>query len=80
MAELSDFDFDFNYKIIQFQMNIAANGFNKQFRSNSNMLTDEQLSEIRKLQRGQSIYFDDIKAQGPDGIIRKLSSFSLKIK
>jgi hypothetical protein len=59
----------------------AKNQFvNKKFRSDSNMLTNEQLSEIRKLKRGQSVYFDDIKAKGPEGIVRKLSSFSLKIK
>jgi hypothetical protein len=80
VAELSDFEFDLSFKITQFQMSITVNGFNKKFRSDSNMLTNEQLSEIRKLKRGQSVYFDDIKAKGPDGIVRKLSSFSLKIK
>ncbi len=52
VAELSDSDFDLSFKIIQFQISIAVNGFNRQFRSNSNMLTNEHLSEIRKGDKG----------------------------
>jgi len=79
-ADLANFDFDYSYKIIQFTMSITTDGFAREFVSNSNKFTKEQISAFQKIKRGQKIYFENIKAKGPDGTIRVLSNLIIKVR
>ena len=45
-----------------------------------NLLTQEQVDQIKKLRRGDKIFFNEIYALGPDSRRRKLSPFTIIIK
>jgi hypothetical protein len=48
--------------------------------TSGNVLTGRMKRNIKKLKSGDQIYFENIKAEGPDKITRQLAPISLKIK
>jgi hypothetical protein len=50
------------------------------YRSSGNKLTPEMLAAIEKATPGTKVYFEDIKAVGPDGKTRYLNSICLTLK
>jgi gliding motility-associated protein GldM len=68
-----DFEYDLSFEVVSFMLTIQR-GFNVyHFKSSSNKLTDEMIQQIRMMNRGQNILFEDIVALGPDGDERSLS-------
>jgi hypothetical protein len=49
-------------------------------RANGNRFTDEMVSMIQNARRGQKFFFENITAEGPDGVPRSLSPISLEIE
>lgn len=75
-----DFEFEFQFKIESFQLNLQR-GFNQlQFKSANEKLTDEMRQEIRRTNRGQVLVFDNIIALGPDRSPRNLPPIILTIE
>jgi len=74
-----DFDFELNYTVTEFTLLSVVQGFVKQYSSNSNRFTTEQKNLINTLSKGSPIYIQDIKAVGPDGTIRNLSTINFKL-
>ena len=74
-----DFDFDLSFKVISFTVSAVVGGFNQELPSKSNRFTDQQKGLIENLQRGDKIYITDIKAIGPDGSPRPLSTIDFII-
>ncbi len=81
LAVLEDFDFNFNYTITQFRVEISgAGGYVNAWESNSNRFTDEQKEQFRRLNPNSLIYIANIKAVGDDGTTRDIDPISLKIQ
>lgn len=78
-AEMENFDFDLNFTVTQFTVSTTKGGFVSDATAHGFRFTEQQRSIIHGLSRGQKVYFEDIRAVGPDGSTRKLGSISFKI-
>jgi gliding motility-associated protein GldM len=79
-AKTDNFDFDITFKIISFTFYVNVKGdLIEESCTSGNMLTASMLSKISRATSGTKIYFEDIKAVGPDGIIRTLSPINIKV-
>lgn len=74
-----DFDFDLTFKVISFTVSASVGGFSQDLPAKSNKFTTQQKALIENLQRGDKIYITDIKAIGPDGSPRPLSTIDFII-
>jgi len=78
-AEMENFDFDLKFTITEFTVSAVVQGFVKEYKSNSNKFSPEQKSIIKSMNRGQNVYIQDVKAVGPDGSTRPLSTINFKL-
>ncbi len=79
IADMENFDFDLDFKVTQFTASATIKGFTQDYKSGNNLFTSQQKDLIQKLNRGDRIYFEDIKAIGPDGVERPLNAIVFKI-
>lgn len=79
MAWVPNFDFDINIKVTGFSMTFIREGQVIQKTSTSNRVTDEMKANIKKVARGQKVYIERIEVLMPDGSVRRLAPFILKI-
>jgi gliding motility-associated protein GldM len=78
-AELADFGWDMNFKINSFSFILSDGSGDRVEFAKDNRITERMKSLMTSLQTGQSIYFKDIKATGPDGRTVALNPIILKI-
>ena len=78
-AEMENFDFDLKFTITEFTVSAVVQGFVKEYKSKSNKFTPEQKNLIKSLSKGSNVYIQDIKAVGPDGSTRPLSTINFRI-
>ena len=80
VAKLENFDFDLNFTVTSytFLINIKGDiiptpvsGFN---------INADVIAKITHASPGTRVYFEDIKARGPDGTVRNLSPVNLKLQ
>ena len=80
VAEMGeDFDFDLKFTVTEFTVSAVVQGFVREYTSKSNRFTSDQMNLIRNLSRGNNVYIQDIKAVGPDGSTRPLSTINFKL-
>lgn len=80
MAILEDFDFDFKYKVTQFNVQVTgAGGYTNIWEAKGNRFTPEQKEQFRALNPSSFVYIANIKAVGDDGETRDLDPISFKI-
>ncbi|QQS49794.1 MAG: gliding motility protein GldM [Bacteroidota bacterium] len=75
-AEMENFDFDLKFTVTEFTVSTTIQGFLQEATSNNYKFTKDQKAIINNLSRGQRVYIQDIKAVGPDGSTRDLSTIS----
>lgn len=80
VAELPNFDFDVKFLVTEFEVAGGSGSFTDTKKSNGNQLTQDQIGIIRGAKRGSKVYFENIKARGPDGTIRNLGSIAFTIQ
>ena len=81
MAILEDFDFDFKYKVTEFEIQTTiAGGYIDRKTSKSNRFTSEQKEQLKRVQLESIVYISNIKAIGDDGSIRDLDPISFKVR
>ncbi len=80
VAELENFDFDAPFRVIEFTVSATIRGFVREETVKSNKINDAQRDIIASSGKGQKIYFQDIKAVGPDGKPRELPTVYFKIQ
>ena len=78
-ADLHDFLFDVEFKVISFQMSTEMNGMSKILTSEDANITREMQGQISSAMPGQTIIFEEIKAIGPDGKTRTLQPVKVKV-
>lgn len=79
-AELENFDFDLTFNIVGFTVSATVQGYEEEQKSNSAAFTAGQKDLMKKVGTGRKLYIEDIKARGPDGQVRDLSTISFKLK
>jgi hypothetical protein len=77
---MENFEFDLHYLIVGYTMYIQTQGSDlASSTSNSPAFSSQMRSLIQNAARGRKVTFEDIRAKGPDGSIRKLNPISLTI-
>ncbi|HEX2934310.1 MAG TPA: gliding motility protein GldM [Bacteroidales bacterium] len=79
-ADLEGFEFDAKFTVTEFTVSALVRGFNQEEISKSFKITSAQRDIISNLKKGEKVYFDNIKAVGPDGKPRELPTISFKIQ
>jgi beta-lactamase regulating signal transducer with metallopeptidase domain len=79
-AELENFDFDVEFKIVSFTISTVLGGFPTDKKCKGNKFTQEQIKIFEIVNKGQKIAFTDIMAVSRDGIIRPIGPIVLTIK
>jgi gliding motility-associated protein GldM len=78
---LENFDFDLNFTVFEFDMVIAGKGRDiMTSKSRSNVITAEMKELIGRTRLGDKVFFENIKAKGPDGTTRNLNAISFTIQ
>ena len=78
-AVIENFDFEFNYKVSKFVVSTTYKGFEISEECRGNNFNDKVKDILKKAQRGNKVYFDNIKAIGSDGSTRNIGSVILKV-
>jgi gliding motility-associated protein GldM len=78
-ADMEAFDFEMEFKVTEFVVTATIKGFARSVPTNGNNFTQEQKDLIQSLGRNDKVYIEGIKAIGPDGIPRELSTITLII-
>jgi len=77
---MEDFEFELYFTVTSFRMATVIGGDWISKRAAGNRFTDEMVSMIQNARRGQKFFFENITAEGPDGVPRSLSPISLEIE
>ncbi|HSO86607.1 MAG TPA: gliding motility protein GldM [Draconibacterium sp.] len=81
LAVLEDFDFDFKYKVTQFELQTTgAGGYTIIKKSTSNRFTTEQKELLKRSNPESLVYIGNIKAIGDDGSTRDLKGITFTVK
>lgn len=80
LAILEDFDFDFKYKVTEFELQTTTGGYTDIKKSKSNRFTPEQKEMLKRVQLESFVYIGSIKAIGDDGSTRDLTPLTFKVK
>jgi gliding motility-associated protein GldM len=74
-----DFDFDLTFTVTEFTVLSVVQGFVKDIKVRGNQFNQEVRNLINGLSKGSPVYIQDIKAVGPDGTVRPLSTINFKL-
>lgn len=78
---LENFDFEAYYTVTGFTLARFGKGRDPIYqRSDNNRITPEMVNVINQCRTGDKVYFENIKARGPDGTTRSLSSVNFTIQ
>lgn len=80
IPRMRDFDFQMEFRITSFSMNTTVAGDFLEYRSSSNMQTQEMINAINRSTRGQRFTFENIRATGDDGRERSLPPMVFRIQ
>ena len=79
-AVMEDFDFDLEFKIIEFTISTTdKGGYFIGESTKGNIFTSAQKGLMKNLRRGQRVNIEDVKAIGPDGSVRNLAPIVFEI-
>jgi len=80
-AVMENFDFDLHFAITGFNVSTKTkDGFTVDKASTSDAINSDQRTLLEGVKKGQKVYFEEIKAKGPDGSIRDLGTLMFKIE
>jgi len=79
-AEMENFDFDLEFKIIEFTVSTTdRGGYFKGEKAKGTNFTQAQYDLINNLRRNSRVNIEDVKAVGPDGSVRNLPPIVFEI-
>jgi gliding motility-associated protein GldM len=79
-AVMENFDFDLEFKIIEFTVSTTdRGGYTIDSSTKGTLFTKAQLDLIKDLRRSQRLNIEDVKAIGPDGSVRNLAPIVFEI-
>jgi gliding motility-associated protein GldM len=80
IAKLENFEFETNFKVTSFDFTAIVRGNPVLYSSKNASLTDEMKTALARVSTGSRIFFDNVKAVGPDGKTRNISGVTLKLR
>ena len=79
IAEIENFDFEMPFTVISFTISMVVKNYYQEYPSTTNKFTDQQVNLFKNLRKGDKLYFEDIKAKGPDKTTRNLPALVFRI-
>lgn len=79
IAKMENFEFDLRFEIVSFVVSATIRGNVVEEMCKGPALSPNAVKIRSELKSGQKIYFEKIKAKGPDGTIRDLGTIALKV-
>ncbi|MCQ2608226.1 MAG: hypothetical protein MJ197_06020 [Bacteroidales bacterium] len=80
-AKMKDFDFDLSFKVTSFTVSAQVGAYFLSEQVKSNRISPQVKQNIfSKVSKGSKVYFEDIKAVGPDGKPRNLGVLKFVVK
>lgn len=79
-AELAGFDFDARFVVTSFELSAVVKGALKSVVCPGNSLNAEARAILSTAGVGSKIFFENVKAKGPDGTVRNIPGVTLKVK
>jgi hypothetical protein len=79
IPRMDNFDFDLFFQITSFTLTMNKAGDLVSESTTGSKFSAKMTTMLNSASKGQRIYFEDIKAKGPDGTTRNLGSIALKI-
>lgn len=76
---IENFDYDVSFVVAEYTISVNRNGFVESLKVNGGDFTQPVKDLIEKCPAGTKILFEEIKAKGPDGVLRHLGAISFKI-
>jgi gliding motility-associated protein GldM len=80
IADLPGFDFDAKFVVTTFELSAVVKGALKSVVCVGNQLNGEARSILATAGVGSKIFFDNVKAKGPDGSVRNIPGVTIKVK
>lgn len=80
VAELENFDFDLQFRVVGFRVSATQGGYVVDEDSNSGRMTSGQTKLIRQLPGRSKVTIENIKAKGPDGKVRELGDLVFRLR
>jgi gliding motility-associated protein GldM len=74
-----DFDFDLKFNVTEFTVMTIIQGFVRETKVKGAMFNQEVRNLINNVSKGNPVLIQEIKAVGPDGTVRNLSSINFKL-
>ena len=74
-----DFEFDLTFTVTEYTVLSVVQGFVQERKVKGNLFNQDVRTLINNLSKGSPVYIQDIKAVGPDGSVRKLSTIDFKL-
>ncbi|MFH1320970.1 MAG: gliding motility protein GldM [Bacteroidota bacterium] len=78
-AKMENFDFDLKFIVNSFDMTMSIGGVFQTINANGYKINDQMKKYLEQAKRGTKIYFEKIRAKGPDGSTRELGPISLSV-
>jgi gliding motility-associated protein GldM len=75
----TDFEFDLTFSVTEFRVLSIVQGFVKEVPVKGNLFNQDVRNLLNNLSKGSPVYIQDIKAVGPDGSVRTLSTINFKL-
>ncbi len=79
-ALLAGFDFDAKFIVVSFELSAVVKGNLKSEPCSGNNLSSAAKTILGSCSVGSKIFFDNVKAKGPDGTIRNIPGVTIKVK
>lgn len=82
LADLENFDFDAKFEVLGFRFGIVGRGFDDYLEdvTTGPRFTAKMQSLLQRSRPGNTVYIDDIKVKGPDGVVRTLTGISFQLR
>ncbi|MBK7854529.1 MAG: hypothetical protein IPJ79_06100 [Bacteroidetes bacterium] len=81
IAELENFDFEIYYKVTKFKMSLYRKGKDPvDIEGQGNLINSTMKSALGGARAGDKVYFEYIKAVGPDGTQRSVPSVNFTLQ
>jgi gliding motility-associated protein GldM len=80
IAALDGFEFDAKFIVTSFELSAVVKGALKSVACSGNNLNDEARQILKSAGTGSKVFFENVKARGPDGSNRPIPGVVLKIK
>ena len=80
IADLPGFDFDAKFVVTSFELSAVVKGALKSVPCTGNQLNGEARAILQSAGVGSKIFFENVKAKGPDGSVRNIPGVTIKVK